>query len=171
MMLNLLKKLQYILEKGLNVLAKLNQQTDKKIIFLKYYLEKKLIQKIKNQSKDIEYIKKVQLHPRERLQYKKRIKQKPEIRSVKTVLQHPRDRLSRRLKNKPANIIYDEAFLKEFPYFNRKIKVNERQLNEKLLNSCHQTIINGMLNTTEILIHIILERKMKKNCYRQQCRR
>ena len=33
--------------------------------------------------------------------------------------------MSRRLKNRPANIICDGEFLKEFPYFNRKIKVNE----------------------------------------------
>ena len=33
--------------------------------------------------------------------------------------------MSRRLKNKPANIICDEEFLKEFSCFNRKIKVNE----------------------------------------------
>ena len=33
--------------------------------------------------------------------------------------------MSQRLKNKPANLICDEEFLKEFPYFNRKIKVNE----------------------------------------------
>ena len=33
--------------------------------------------------------------------------------------------MSRRLKNKPANIICNEEFLKEFPYFNSKIKVNE----------------------------------------------
>ena len=33
--------------------------------------------------------------------------------------------MSRRLKKKPANIICDKEFLKEFPYFNRKIKVNE----------------------------------------------
>ena len=33
--------------------------------------------------------------------------------------------MSRRLKHKPANLICDEEFLKEFPYFNRKIKVNE----------------------------------------------
>ena len=33
--------------------------------------------------------------------------------------------MSRRLKKKPANIISDKEFLKEFPYFNRKIKVNE----------------------------------------------
>ena len=31
-----------------------------------------------------------------------------------------------------------------------------------MLNRYTQTIINGMLNTTEILIHIILERKTKK---------
>ena len=33
--------------------------------------------------------------------------------------------MSRRLKNKPANIICNEEFLKEFRYFNSKIKVNE----------------------------------------------
>ena len=33
--------------------------------------------------------------------------------------------MSRRLKNKPANITCDEEFLKEFPYFNRTIQVNE----------------------------------------------
>ena len=51
----------------------------------------------------------------------KRIKQEPERQYVKTVPQHPRDWLSRRLKNKPANTLRD----KKFPYFNRKIKVNE----------------------------------------------
>ena len=37
--------------------------------------QKKLIQKIKNQSKDIEYIENVPVHPPERLKRKKRIKQ------------------------------------------------------------------------------------------------
>ena len=32
----------------------------------------------------------------------------------------------------------------------------------KIVKQYHQTMINGMLNTTEILIHIILERKAKK---------
>ena len=68
--------------------------------------------KNKSQSKDIEYIKNVPLHPRERLKCKKRIKQESEIQYVKTVPQHPRDQLSRRLKNKPANTICDEEFLK-----------------------------------------------------------
>ena len=65
------------------------------------------MQKNKNQSKGIEYIKKVPLHPRERLKRKK-IKQEPEIHYIKAVLQDPRDRLRRRLKNKPAIVIYDE---------------------------------------------------------------
>ena len=34
--------------------------------------------------------------------------------------------MNRRLKNRPANIICYEEFLKEFPNFNRKIKVNEK---------------------------------------------
>ena len=33
--------------------------------------------------------------------------------------------MSKRLKNKTANIICDAEFLKEFPYFNKEIKVNE----------------------------------------------
>ena len=33
--------------------------------------------------------------------------------------------MTRRVKNRPANIICDEEFLKEFTYFNRKIKINE----------------------------------------------
>ena len=61
----------------------------------------------------------------EHLKCKKKIKHEPEIQYVKTVPQHSRDQLSRRLKKKPANIICDKEFLKEFPYFNRKIKVNE----------------------------------------------
>ena len=102
----------------------IRNQIDKKI-FPQILPQKKLIQKNKNQRKDIEYIKKVPLHRRERLKCKKRIKQEPEIQYVKTVPQHPRDRLTRRLKNKSANIICDEEFLKEFLYFNRKIKVNK----------------------------------------------
>ena len=53
------------------------------------------------------------------------VPQEPEIQYIKTVTQHSRDRLSRRLKTRPAIIICDEEFLKEFPYFNRKRKVNE----------------------------------------------
>ena len=59
---------------------------------------KKLIWKNKNQSKDIEYIKKFSLHSRERLKCNRTIKQEPEIQYVKTVPQHTRDWLSRRLK-------------------------------------------------------------------------
>ena len=44
----------------------------KKIVFLKYYSKKANTKKIKNQSKDIEYISKFPLHPRERLKCKKR---------------------------------------------------------------------------------------------------
>ena len=72
--------------------------------------QKRLIQKNKNHIKDIEHIKKVPLHPHEHLKRKKRIKQDLEIQYVKTVLQHSRDQLSRRLKNKPANVICDKNF-------------------------------------------------------------
>ena len=44
---------------------------------------------------------------------------------MKPVPPHLLDRLSRRLKKKSADTICDEEFLKEFPYFYRKIKVNE----------------------------------------------
>ena len=88
--------------------------------------EKKLIQRSKNQSKEIEYIKKVLLHPRERLKCKNRLKDEPKLKYLKTVTSHPRYRLSRRLKNAPANTMCNEKFLKEFPYFNKKIRVNER---------------------------------------------
>ena len=44
---------------------------------------------------------------------------------MKTVPSHPKDCLSRRLKNAPANTVCHEEFLKEFPYFNKKIRVNE----------------------------------------------
>ena len=37
-----------------------------------------------------------------------------------------------------------------------------RQLYIKFINRYHQTMINRMLNTIEILIHIMLERKTKK---------
>ena len=57
--------------------------------------KKKLIQRSKNQSKEIEYIKKVPLHPRERLKSKNRLKDKPELNYLKTVPSYPRDCLSR----------------------------------------------------------------------------
>ena len=69
------------------------------------------MQKNKNQSKDIEYIKNVPLHPQERLKRKKKTKQEPEVQDIKTLPQHPQDRLNRRLKNRPANIICYEEFL------------------------------------------------------------
>ena len=85
-------------------------QADKKKIS-QILPQKKLLQKNRNQSKDIEYIKK--RFPCEHLKHKKR-KLEPEIHYVKTVPQHPLDQLSRRRKDKPANIICDEEFLKEF---------------------------------------------------------
>ena len=102
----------------------IRNQTDKKD-FPQILSPKKLIQKNKKQSKDIECIKKIPLHHRQRLKRKKRIKQEPEIQYVNTVPQYLRDQFSRRLKGKPGNIICDEEFVKEFPNFNKKIKVNE----------------------------------------------
>ena len=87
--------------------------------------ERKLIQRSKDQSKEIEYIKNVPLHPRECLKRKNRLKDEPELKCLKTVPSHPRDRLSRRLKIAPGNIVCDEEFLKEFPYFKKKIRVSE----------------------------------------------
>ena len=56
---------------------------------------------------------------------KNRLKDEPELKYLKTVPSHPRDRLSRQFKNAPGNVVCDEEFLKEFPYFNKKIRVNE----------------------------------------------
>ena len=58
-------------------LSKTSYQTDKKR-FPQILPQKKLIQKNKNESKGIEYIKKVPPHPPEHLKRKKRIKQEPE---------------------------------------------------------------------------------------------
>ena len=81
---------------------------------------KELIQRSKNQRKEIEFIKKVPLHPREHLKCKNRLTDEPELKYLETVPCQPRDSLSRRLKNASANIVCDEEFLKEFPYFNEK---------------------------------------------------
>ena len=70
-------------------------------------------------------MKKVPLHPRERLKRKNRLKHEPELNYLKTVPSQPKDHLSRWLKNAPANIVCNEEFLKEFAYFNKKIRVNE----------------------------------------------
>ena len=93
--------------------------------YLQIVSKKKLIQGSKNQSKEIEYIKKFPFHPCERLKRKNRLKDKPELKYSKTVPSHPRDPSSRQLKKAPANIVCDEEFLKEFPYFNKKIRVKE----------------------------------------------
>ena len=69
--------------------------------------QKKLIQRSKNESKEIEYTKKVAHHSRERLKRKNRLKDEPELKYLKTVPSHPRVCLSRRLKSAPANIVCD----------------------------------------------------------------
>ena len=69
--------------------------------------QKKLIQRSKNESKEIEYTKKVAHHSRKRLKRKNRLKDEPELKYLKTVPSHPRVCLSRRLKNAPANIVCD----------------------------------------------------------------
>ena len=81
---------------------------------------KELIQRSKNQRKEIEFVKKVTLHPREHLKRKNRLKDEPELKYLETVPCQPRDSLSRRLKNASKNIVCDEESLKEFPYFNEK---------------------------------------------------
>ena len=95
MMLNLSKKNPLHTRKRLKHLSNNNlirNQTDKEnipqILPQKKLIQKNkkiLMQKNKNQSKDIEYINKVPLHPRERLKRKKIIKQEPEIQYIKTV--------------------------------------------------------------------------------------
>ena len=51
--------------------------------------KKKLIQRSKNQSTETKYIKKVPLHPCERLKHKNRLKDKPELKYLKTVPANP----------------------------------------------------------------------------------
>ena len=104
MVLNFLKRLPCILEKDLNVLAKIT------------YNKMKTKAKISNIFKS---------STASSWAFKKIIKQEPEIQDVNTVPQHLQDWLRRRLKYKPAKIICDEEFLKEFPYLNRKIKVKK----------------------------------------------
>ena len=86
--------------------------------------EKKYLQilpKIKELiEKKLKFVKKVTLHPREHLKRKNRLKDEPELKYLETVPCQPRDSLSRRLKNASKNIVCDEEFLKEFPYFNEK---------------------------------------------------
>ena len=84
---------------------------------------------------------------------KNRLKDEPELKFLKTVPSHPRDCLSRRLKNAPANIACDEEFLKEFPYFNKKTRVNEtykikprEAIFYKILKQMSLKMINTMLN-------------------------
>ena len=48
---------------------------------------------------------------------------------------HPRDRMKRILRNTPVNISADADVLKELPYFNAKIKVDE--LNKKKKKGRH----------------------------------
>ena len=98
MMLNFQNKCLYILRTDSNVQIR---------NIYKYY-QKKSIERSKNQSIEIDYIKKVSLHPRERLKCKNRLKDETELKYLKTVPSHPRDCLSRRLKNTPANIVCNE---------------------------------------------------------------
>ena len=63
----------------------IRNQTDQKK-YAQILPQKKLIQENKNQSKDIEYIKNVPLHLRERLKRKKKTKQEPEVQDIKTLL-------------------------------------------------------------------------------------
>ena len=96
----------------------------------------------------VKFLKKVPSHPRDRLC--RRVGD-GKVKFVKQTLFHPQDRLGRKvrdgaivtnvgivhhrgrmkhiLRNKPANISVDADVLKELPYFNAKIKVDE--LNKK----------------------------------------
>ena len=71
------------------------------------------------------------MHPRERLKQKKKLKKNPEVEYVKTVPIHPRNRLSRKIINAPTNIFVDKQVLKDLPYFNTKIKVDETDKNNR----------------------------------------
>lgn len=71
------------------------------------------------------------MHPRDTLKRKKQLKKEPEVEYVKTVPVHSRDRVSRKNRNVPAKIFVQNQVLKDLPYFNIKIKVNEVVKNKR----------------------------------------
>ena len=63
-------------------------------------------------------------YPRDRLRRKIRNRNR-EVPYIKTNPAHPRCGIDRILRNRLANIMVDADVLKDFPYFNAKIKVGE----------------------------------------------
>ena len=57
--------------------------------------------------------------------YRKIRNRNGEVPYIKTNPAHPRYKTDHILRNRPANIITDADMLKDFPYFNAKIKVGE----------------------------------------------
>ena len=74
---------------------------------------------------DVKFLKKVPSHHRYRL--RRMVDQVATVTNVRPI--HPRDRMKPILRNTLANISLDADFLKDLPYFNAKIKVDE--LNKK----------------------------------------
>ena len=110
-------------------------------------------------------LKKVPHHAREHLKLKNRLKDEAEPKYLRTVQSHPRDCLSRQLKNVLVNIVRDEGFLKEFPCFNKKIRINEmdkikrrKAIFDKILKQMgpeNDKYYVTMLNITKTLVYII----------------
>ena len=73
----------------------------------------------------VKFVKQTPSHPQDWL--RRSVRDGAIVTNVGTV--HPRDRMKRILRNTPANISVDADVLKELPYFNAKIKLDE--LNEK----------------------------------------
>ena len=75
----------------------------------------------------VEFVKQTPSHPRDRL--RRRVRDGAIVTNIE--IMHPRDSMKRILRNIPANILVDADVLKELPYFNAKIKVDELNKEKK----------------------------------------
>ena len=71
---------------------------------------------------------------------------------------YPRDRMERILRNTLANILVDADVLKELPYFNAKIKVDE--LNKKKRGDAIMDKIIKQLPLNNDIYHVDHDKKM-----------
>ena len=93
----------------------------------------RLRRNLRNQNRlndnDVEITKVRPSHPRDRLQ--RITKNRSDVQITKVRPSHPRDRLQRLTKNRSAKISLDKNVLKDLPYFNTQIKVNEADKNRR----------------------------------------
>ena len=76
---------------------------------------------------DFQFIKQIPIHPRDRLE---RMVKDKEVKFVKQVPAHPRYRLQRGIRDSTAKVSVDKNVLQDLPYFNQNIKVNEAEKNK-----------------------------------------